>query len=80
MNKYLFIILICLASCKTPEILEEVQKPTPEIVEQPGVIYVTPPPEDDRLWTEETLRLLIAEFFSTVSTIIAMFQIEQSTQ
>ncbi len=80
--KYLVIILICLSSCSTPrelprEINPEYPIPQPQEKVEPiqPIIYEIVEKKEEKVLTEETLRMLIAEFFSTIGTIIAIFTV-----
>ena len=73
--KFIIIILICLSSCKGPEVItQEVIKPTPERIDQPQVI-IYPPPESDKVMTSETFRMLVLEISGLISTIIAVWTV-----
>lgn len=90
--KYLLLILI-LCSCNKEMIPFELpipeynipysQKDTTSVKDSVPTIVINniilPPEEkEEKAFTEETLRLLIAEFFSTVATIIAVISVSDS--
>lgn len=81
----MIICVLILTSCRVPEVVErtrdvypssEVVLPQPQTVGNTGspIVFYQPPQKEERVWTQETVRILIAE----ISAIISLFIVGQN--